>query len=345
MPELIFHRSFTTASQPDKLMRFLIIQTAFIGDVVLATPLVEQLKRFYPDSRIDFLLRKGNEALLRGHPHLNRVWIWDKKQAKYLGLLRLIRDIRRERYDWVINCQRFGASGLLTLFSGAVHTAGFDKNPFSLFFSRRLPHRYGTPAEPLHETQRNLSLISHLTDDSWIKPKLYPAADDEEKARKLAAGREYICMAPNSVWFTKQWPARKWIELCQKIPLETQVFLLGGPADRADCEAICIGSGRGAAIQNLAGALSFLESAALMKGARMNYVNDSAPIHIASAVDAPQTAIFCSTVPAFGFGPLSTLSIVRQSAALLDCRPCGLHGRRSCPRGHFLCATSIEAVP
>ena len=80
-----------------------------------------------------------------------------------------------------------------------------------------------------------------------------------------------------------------------------------------------------------------------MKGATMSYVNDSAPLHIASAMNAPVTAIFCSTVPAFGFGPLRANGHVVETKEELDCRPCGLHGHRACPKGHFKCALGIEA--
>jgi heptosyltransferase-2 len=75
-----------------------------------------------------------------------------------------------------------------------------------------------------------------------------------------------------------------------------------------------------------------------MKGAIMNYVNDSAPLHFASAVNAPVTAVFCSTVPAFGFGPLSDVSFVVETDIPLSCRPCGLHGYKACPLGHFNCS-------
>lgn len=328
-------------------MKFLIVQSAFIGDVVLATPLVEKLRRFFPDAEIDFLLRKGNEKLLTGHPHLRRVYIWNKKQDKYRGLFQLLRSLREERYDWVVNCQRFAASGLLTVFSGARNTAGFDKNPFSFAFSKRIPHRFGTKEHPLHEVGRNLKLIEHLTDRSLERPKLYPHPADYEKAQSLTGGRPYVCIAPTSVWFTKQFPAHKWVELTGKIPPDHLVFLLGGREDAGACEQIGAASGRRTTIRNLAGQLSFLESAALMQGAAMNYANDSAPVHIASAVNAPVTAVFCSTIPAFGFTPLSDRSIVVETTESLACRPCGLHGRRACPLGHFACAESIgvDAFP
>ena len=78
------------------MMKFLVVQTAFIGDVILATPIVEKLRAFYPDAQIDFLLRKGNEGLLAGHPHIRKCWSWNKKKAKYTDLLRLIRALRQE---------------------------------------------------------------------------------------------------------------------------------------------------------------------------------------------------------------------------------------------------------
>jgi len=116
---------------------------------------------------------------------------------------------------------------------------------------------------------------------------------------------------------------------------------LGAPGDQSACESIKTNSSH-PRVMNLAGQLSFLESAALMKGAVMNFVNDSAPMHIASAVNAPVTAIYCSTVPAFGFGPLSDRKFVIETKEELACRPCGLHGFKSCPQGHFKCATTIK---
>src|SRR6187399_2068626 len=159
-------------------MKFLILQTAFIGDVVLATPLIEKLKQHYPDAAIDFLLRKGNESLLTNNPHLRQVIIFDKKNSKYKNLLSLIPLIRKERYDYVINLQRFFGSGVLTAFSGGKHTIGFDKNPLSFLFSKSVKHTISTTDTDNHEVKRNLSLIEHLTDNSFVRPKLYPSEAD-----------------------------------------------------------------------------------------------------------------------------------------------------------------------
>jgi heptosyltransferase-2 len=92
---------------------------------------------------------------------------------------------------------------------------------------------------------------------------------------------------------------------------------------------------------NLCGQLNLLESAALMEGAERVFVNDSGPLHLASAMNAKTTAFFCATIPQFGYGPLATGAVVLESPEKLDCRPCGLHGHTSCPRGHFKCAKNV----
>lgn len=314
--------------------KILIIQTAFIGDVILATALVEQLHGQFPGAAIDFLLRKGNERLFDHHPFLNRVLIWDKKSRKYLNLLKTLGVIRRRKYDLVVNLQRFFSTGFLTAFSGAEYTVGFKKNPLSFLFSQRFEHKFGTPLKPIHEVGRNLALVEKWTGKSFTRPKLYPVEKDYQK---ISPAGKYITVSPASVWFTKQWPADKWIQFLNRLEQEWHVFLLGSKSDVSLCETIRAKSTH-PNIQVLAGQLSFLESAALMQRASMNFTNDSAPLHLASAVNAPVTAIYCSTIPAFGFTPLSDVSHVIETNLELDCRPCSLHGLKSCPRGHFNCA-------
>lgn len=337
------------------MQKFLVIQTAFIGDVVLATGLIEKLHAQFPTAQIDFLVRKGNEALLAGHPWLHEVLVWDKKKGKLKNLWQMGRRIRRNPYDKVINIQRFAATGLLTIFSGARETIGFDKNPLSRLFSKRIPHIVNQAGGAvLHEIERNQELIRDFTDGPPAKPRLYPTAADQEKVRTYK-GRPYITISPASVWFTKQYPAEKWMDLIKKIPAHYQVYLLGAPSDADLCENIRAGASApvtsarpvpanspGPTIINLSGQLSFLQSAALMTDADMNYVNDSAPMHFASSVNAPVTAVYCSTIPSFGFGPLSDKKFIVEILEPLDCRPCGLHGYKTCPRGHFNCAYRIE---
>ncbi|MFT3908539.1 MAG: glycosyltransferase family 9 protein [Ferruginibacter sp.] len=319
--------------------KFLVIQTAFIGDVVLATAVVEKLHMYFPKANIDFLLRKGNEALLANNPKINEVIIWDKRNGKTKNLRRILKQIRKTKYDKVINLQRYFSTGLLTAFSGAKETIGFDKNPLSFLFSKKVTHVFDTK-HPRHEVERNNDLIRDFTDDSFTKPVLYPAENDFASVEKYTRP-SYVTMTPSSVWFTKKYPVEKWIELIDHFDTTVKIYLLGGKDNIAECEML-LSKTKNKNVEVLAGKLNFLGSAALMKGAVMNYTNDSAPLHFASAVNAPVTAIFCSTVPAFGYTPLSDLSYIVETKEQLDCRPCGLHGYKKCPLGHFKCGYGIK---
>jgi heptosyltransferase-2 len=318
-------------------LKVLIIQTAFIGDVILATPVIEKVHQYFPEAQIDFMLRKGNEGLFAWHPYLHKVLVWDRKKYKYPNLTHLASQIRKEKYDKVINLHRFGSSGFLTFTSGAKEKIGFDKNPFSFCYTTKVHHVIGNGK---HEVERNIELVASFTDDKKTRPVLYPQPIDVETVKQYKT-EPYICIAPTSVWFTKQYPKHKWVEFLNSINGKYKTYLLGAPGDSALCNDI-IQSTENKKVENLCGKLSFLQSAALMKDAVMNYVNDSAPMHLASAVNAPVTAVYCSTVPAFGFGPLSDKSFIVEITEKLECRPCGLHGYKACPQKHFNCAEKIE---
>ena len=323
----MLEKSLTTNS-------ILIIQTAFIGDVILATSLIESLKASRPELEISFLLRKGNEDLLKDNPHIEKIFIWDKSQ-KTKNLFKLIKEIRMKHFDYVFNIQRFLSSGLITTFSGA-HTIGFDKNPLSFLFDQRVEHQI--PDNGIHEIERNLKLIRKVYHEVQLRrPKLYFNPAIIEKVKPFTE-EPYIVMAPTSVWFTKQWALSKWTKLLEHVGEDYKVYLIGAPSDHYTIESLVSNENH----INLAGKLTLRESAYLMAQAKRVFVNDSAPLHLASSVNAKTTAIFCSTVPAFGYFPLSEDSKVFE-VENLDCRPCGLHGHKSCPQGHFLCANKISA--
>lgn len=321
-------------------MKILLIQTAFIGDVILATSLIESIHVTYPTAKIDFLLRKGNENLLQKHPFLNDVLIWDKKN-KYKSLFELIKQIRKSNYDAVLNLQRFGATGLLTAFSNAQLKAGFKKNPFSWAFTNKYEHVITTNKNSPHEIKRNSKVLESININKIAKPKLYPSLEDRDKIKELIQN-DFICIAPTSVWFTKQFPLHKWIDFIEKLLLEENnnkklpqnftIYLLGAPSDTENCQKIIDEveiklnqNNFNFKVKNLAGKLSLMQSAALMERAKLVLANDSAPLHLASSVNAPICAVFCSTVPAFGFTPLSDKSFIVETKKELDCRPCGLH--------------------
>lgn len=321
--------------------KFLVIQTAFTGDVVLATALIETLHHNYPDAQIDFLLRKGNEGLLQGHPYITNLLVWDKKNNKNSNLVKIAMRVRREAYTHVVNPHRFGSSGLITFLSGAGYKAGFDKNPLSFCYTKKVKHTLSLPyaEKPVHEVERNHALIRDIIAIEQSPPRLYPTTADYQAIDQYLV-RPYVCIAPASVWFTKQFPAEKWTALVNDLPADYRIYIVGAPSDSPLADSI-LSATTHPYISNLCGKLSLLQSSALMQGADMNYTNDSAPLHFASALNAPVTAVFCSTVPAFGFGPLRNNGHVVEIKERLYCRPCGLHGHRQCPEGHFRCAKDI----
>ncbi len=319
------------------MKNILVIQTAFIGDAILGTAVLEKLHQAYPQAQIDYLIRKGNEPLFENHPFIGNLLIWHKQQKKYGNLLKLLEYIKQQHYTLVVNLQRFAATGFLTAFSGAPQRVGFDKNPFSMFFTKKIPHRF---AQGIHEVDRNMQLITHLTDTVAARPKLYPTALDTFTVSPYTNSK-YITISPASVWFTKQFPVQRWIDFVNRVPKDYNIYLLGSAADAALCQEII----RRANHQNIisfAGKFSLLQSAALMQKAIMNYVNDSAPMHLASAMNANTCAVYCSTIPDFGFGPLADSSVIIQTTENLTCRPCGVHGKQQCPQKHFKCAQTID---
>jgi len=338
--------------------RILVIQTAFIGDVVLATALLQNLHAAYPAATIDILVRQGADELFTEHPYINEVHVWNKKKNKYQHLFQIIQNIRRIKYDVVINVQRYLATGIITVLSGAKKTIGFNKNPLSFLFSEVVAHQFGAAAEAaeagarpaaqnsnsasLHETSRNHALLASLTTAPVAKPALYPSVANFATVQKWQ-GAPYICMSPGSVWETKKMPAKNWIDLINAVPTNYTIYLMGAPNETALCAEILSGSSREGVI-NIAGQLNLLEAAALIKGAHLNYVNDSAPMHLASATNAPVAAIYCSTIPAFGYGPLSDTQFVVETLEHMPCKPCGLHGKKACPLGHFNCGHSITTA-
>lgn len=323
----------------------LIIQTAFIGDTILASSFAHCVHLTYPQAKLHLVVRKGNESVVQGLPFIEKVWIWDKGQGKVKSLLQLIKELRQYEFRAVFNIHRHFNSGLITALMKAKEKIGFKQNPLSIFYTKkvnhRIPHEVG--GKSWHEVQRNLQLLQAynpqvpmVMDATQIPPHL-PLTDKHRSKVAEYKTKPFVVIAPASVWFTKQWEEASYTELTRRLAEKYQVLLIGGPGDFDLCERV---RGQTSAL-NLCGKLGLLDSAALMEGAERVFVNDSGPLHLASAVNAKITTMFCATIPQFGYGPLSKESVVLESPEKLDCRPCGLHGHTSCPKGHFKCGKNI----
>lgn len=326
------------------MKKILIIQTAFIGDVVLITSMLETIHHHHPNASLTVLVRKGNEALFHEHPFVQKIIVWDKQSNKYLNWIRILFQLRSLHFDTVINVQRYAATGLWTGLSNAAVKIGFDKNPFSFLFTHAVKHNeVKTDQHEIHRNHELLKVIDSFSTTLSLKPKLYPSTADYLKIKNYQ-NEPYICIAPASVWFTKQFPMESWVQLIEEIPFNGPIYIMGGKGDQLLADQILnkINNLKKTGVLNMAGKFSFLASAALQQNAVINYVNDSAPMHFASAMNAPVVAIYCSTVPEFGYGPLSDTSFIVQTKKEVVCRPCGIHGKSQCPLKHFDCAKTIE---
>ena len=325
----------------------LIIQTAFIGDTILASQFARAVKMEFPKTKVHFFLRKGNEGVIQGLNSVDKVWVWDKKGGKVLNLIKLIWELRNISFDTVFNLHRHFNSGLITTLMKSHQKVGFKQNPLSFFYTHRVDHKIPHTEGKIvwHEVQRNLQLIRAVKPPMLIsnnaknyRPDLPLTQKNFDKVAPLITA-PYFVVAPASVWFTKAWSQHKYRELTEELVKLGKVYFIGGPDDKNLCDEISRDLPN---TQNLCGELNLLDSAALMKTAKRVFVNDSAPLHLASCVNAKTTAIFCSTVPAFGYTPLAEDSVVVDVGNKLACRPCGLHGHEKCPLGHFKCSEDIE---
>lgn len=319
---------------------FLVIQTAFAGDLILALPIAQELRRLAPGSRIDLLCIPETIALLRGHPAIDEAIAYDKRGGSD-SLFAIARRLRARRYDGVISPHRSLRSALLAFATGAPTRISFDRSTGAALYTHRVRYRGDE-----HEVTRNLDLLAPLFDDVNPQhgPRLYPSESDRKAARaileRFETDRPHLCVAPGSVWATKRYTVNGYRHVVTALSDEYNVLLTGGKDDREICEQIAgaVPAGR---VVSAAGVLSYLASAAAIESARVLISNDSAPVHIASAMGTPVAEIFGATIPAFGFTPFGVPHRIVQREGLA-CRPCNIHGGHSCPIKTFACMEELE---
>lgn len=324
--------------------KILIIQTAFLGDVILTLPLVQVLRKHFPDSRIDFICIPQTEGLLKNNPYINEVIVYDKKAPHNKKTFSLIKNLRNKKYDLVISPHRSFRTSLISFFSNASKTISFDKSSFSFLYTDKTKY-----IQSLHEIQRNLSLLGLLgiKENKIIPPELFPGDDEVDEINSFFSENninindKIISIAPGSVWFTKRFSEEKFVKLCDELnETECKIILTGGKDDSAICRYI-IENSVNDKITDASGKFSILESAEIIKRSLLLITNDSAPLHIANSFGTDVIAIFGATIPAFGFYPYGKNDYVFQTEGL-NCRPCSIHGGHSCPIKTFICMKNIE---
>ncbi len=318
----------------------LVVQTAFIGDMVLTTPLIAELAQRGP---VDVVGTPANISLLANNPHVRNTIAYDKRGAGALRrLIDIGRKLRMDRYDAAYLAQGSIRSGALALVAGIRKRVGFDTAGGRYLYSLRVPYDEGSHhSERLRRLAREAAGPAEPSLEA-LRPRLYPG--DAERAKVDALLREnspgnepLVALAPGSVWATKRWPY--YPELAALLREHARVVIVGSPADSPLADAI---RARATDAIDAAGRLSLLGSAELLGRCAAVVSNDSAPVHLASAMNVPTLAVFGPTVPAFGFGPVADVSDVVGHDSLA-CRPCHRHGPQRCPLGHWRCMGELSA--
>ncbi len=321
--------------------RVLIIQTAFLGDAILTLPLVQVLKQKNPGWQIGFLCIPATSVLFQHNPLINKLIVYNKRGG---DSFRRIKKEVKNNYDIVISPHRSSRSSLISFFSKAKKRITFDKSSLNFLYTYKIKYVTG-----IHEIQRNLSLLEPLgiSEESIVKPELYLSSEEENKVNELFATEkitdsdDLIAIAPGSVWFTKRYPKEKFSEVLNLLTnTNSKVFLIGGQADRELGEYL-ISNSKNKNIINTIGKLNVLESAELIGRCRVLLTNDSAPLHIANSVGTKVISLFGATVPQFGFFPYGKDDVILETEGLV-CRPCSIHGGKSCPIGTFICMHNIK---
>ena len=323
-------------------MNLLVLQTAFVGDVVLATPLFEAARTRLGADRVGAVVRPDTADLLRNSPHVDEIQTYDKKgrQKGTVQLFRMARRLREASYDAAVIPHRSFRSALLVLLAGIPVRVGFDRSAGRWLMTERLPY------PDIHEVERNLTLLAPWSvDTSGLRPALFPDDTDREAVGLLMreSGIENtdttVGVSAGSVWATKRWPADRYAALVRRMADDHgfRVILFGAAEDRSLNDRIAGMSG--ADPLNAAGRLTLLQSAALAARCTVFVSNDTGMGHVAAAMNTPVIAIFGPTIPAFGFTPHGAGHRVVENE--MACRPCGTHGGDRCPIGTHDCMRSI----
>jgi len=326
-------------------MKFLVIQTAFPGDVILTLPLIQETKKLFPHCSINVVVIPACANILENHPDVSEIISYDKKKndSGIFGFVRMLSSLRKKNFDVALIPHRSLRSALLAYFSFIPKRIGFDTSVGKSLFTNII--RYD---KNIHEVERNLCLLSPFGFQAKEKifPSLFPSDNDKQVVEniiaqnKTSSTEKIISVAPGSVWNTKRWLKENFISLSKKIIKEHySVFIVGGKNDEQLCEEIKTKT-NSEKIVNSAGKLSLLQSAEIIRRSSVLICNDSAPMHLAVAMKTPVVSIWGATIPEFGFAPFGENDSVFEMKNL-SCRPCGIHGGNVCPIETFDCMKMI----
>ncbi|HWP56346.1 MAG TPA: lipopolysaccharide heptosyltransferase II [Candidatus Acidoferrales bacterium] len=341
---MIFSRSPARITAGGRGEKILIVQTSFLGDLVLSAPLIAEVKRRFPHGHLAVLCRAGLEGLLEGNLEVDEVLGYDKRGGLG-GLWRKAQELRRRGFTVAISPHKSLRTALLLFLAGIPCRVGFRQSAGWFLY-----HYRADRLRSLHDVERNLSILSAFGIRTsqcqrelrfTIDPVLARSVAARLESMGLSRGRERLRfgVSPGSVWPTKRWSVEGYAEVIRRLKEDyaCEVLLFGGREDRplaARLEELT-----NHAAVDLSGCFSLRELPAAIASCDLFICNDTGPMHIAVACGVPVVAIFCATTPSLGFYPYSYKALVVEKA--LHCRPCSPHGGLRCPLGTEDCIRLI----
>jgi heptosyltransferase-2 len=314
----------------------LVVQTAYLGNVVLTTPLLAVLaERHGP---VDVVAQPGSASVIDGHPAIRAVVPYDKRGADrgWRGMRRLAGMLRKRGYARAFLADGSWRAATLAVAARVPERTGFAGSPASRLYTARV----GRPLHG-HETARLAALASVPVGDPLPAVCLGLGDADRAAAGAWLADRgvsgDFVALAPGSVWGARRWPHYPALAAALELP----VVVIGGPADAG--RAGDIAAAAPDRVRSAAGDVGPRVTAAIIEQAQALVTNDSAALHLATAVRTPIVAIFGPTTPSFGFGPLGPRDVVLGLSELL-CRPCAQPGPAVCPLEHHRCLVELDVT-
>lgn len=336
------------------VMKILLVQTGFLGDTVLSTPVIGGIKRAYPDSELWVLTTPAAKDLVIRDPELKGVLVFDKRgTAKGIsGMRKFASELKAAKFDVAFSLHKSSRTALLLRLARIPRRVGFSRSSLAFLYTETIER-----PDAIHEVGRALSLIvpnlpldarkeyEAICNGSVSQPlgqlRLFLPSSDElsNDVRAMTNGnRRYVVLVPGSAWETKRWDWIGFRDVARSLIRDgIEVILVGSPDEAAIAEAIAAE----VSVTNFAGRTSLAEAMYLIAKSEGIVCNDSLSLHIASARKVPTVAVFCATTPKFGFGPWQERAAVVERNDLF-CKPCCRHGARQCPHGTNACMNDID---
>lgn len=324
-----------------------VIQTAFLGDVVLTLPLINLIKTINPNANICFVTTPQAKEIPCLSTDINTVIEYDKHLInKGLdGIKHIANKIKQNNTDLIIAPHRSFRTTLLSYYSKPNYSVGFERNAMSFLYSNIVKYEYH-----LHEILRNISLLSVFSDfnynsikkNLWELPINFNSIDIDKinniKTNNKLNNKKNIILAPASVWNTKRWLKEYFIELANLLNNKGyNCIVIGAKSDFELCEDIATKSNS----INLAAELSIPQTIYLMTQSKLVITNDSAPTHFSGLAKCPTITIYGPTSADFGFYPIGKKDRIIENSNM-NCRPCAIHGTKKCPINNFNCMKTIK---